>query len=341
MRQTLLTAPLKIESREVPLPKIEPNGVLAKTLRTGICGTDVHSYSGETIFGKVFPFHIGHEICAVVEEVGSSIKNLQKGDIVVINPFFTCGECSACYLSMENNCMHKTTIGLKGFGGFSEYVYVPATSAFKIQSRDYNAMSFAEPLSTVIYAFDKLRIDPTKTVLINGVGPIGMMFTQLIKSANVSHLVVTDFNKEKLRLARKLGVDLALCPKDDEDNTKLKKLSQEGFDIIIDCTGSASSMQSTVDCLAFGGQILLFGICTAEATIEIKPFQLYKKDATILSSFALNKQAFRKAIALLENGHINTKILIDDVVPFSQLEESIKKIAAGKANGKIIIDTTI
>lgn len=340
MRQTILAAPKKIESREVPLPQIEPDGVLAMTLRTGICGTDVHSYYGETIFGKVFPFHIGHEVCAIVEEVGSSVKTLKKGDVVVVNPFFTCGGCTACYLGMENNCAHKTTIGLKGFGGFSEYVYVPATSAFKVQSDDYNAMSLAEPLSTVIYGLDKLRIDPTKTVLINGIGPIGMMFAQLIKSANVSQLVVTDLNQEKLRLARKLGVDLALCPKDTDDNAKLKELTEQGFDIIIDCTGSIKSMQSTVDCVDFGGQILLFGICSAESTMGIKPFQLYKKDATIFSSFALDKNSFRKAISLLENGHINTELLIDEVVPFSQLEDSIKKIADGKANGKIIIDTT-
>ena len=99
-------------------------------------------------------------------------------------------------------------------------------------------------------------------------------------------------------------------------------------------------MQTTVDRIAFGGQILLFGLCTADAAMEIKPFRLYQKDASILTSFALNKPAFRKAVALLENGKIRTDLLIDSVRPLSELENSIREIAAGKAGGKIVIDTT-
>ena len=232
----------------------------------------------------------------------------------------------------------ETTVGLKGFGGFSEYVYIPATSAIKVHSNDYAAMSLAEPLSTVIYGLDKLHVDPTKTVLISGVGSIGMMFTQLLKAANVAKLVVTDFNVEKLWIARELGADLALCPKEEADRAALE--AQGGFDIVIDCTGSIKSMQASVDLIAFGGQILLFGICAADAAMEIKPFALYKKDASLFTSFALNKRTFQKAIALLEAGHINTQLLIDEVLPLSALEESLQKIAAGKANGKIIIDTT-
>ena len=339
MKQVLLAAPERIETVEVPLPQVEPGWVLAKTLYAGICGTDVHSFFGETIFGKVFPFHIGHEVCAVVEEVGDGVSTVAPGDTIVVNPFFTCGACPACYTGMENNCAHKTTIGLKGYGGFSEYVYVPAGSAFRTTSTDFAAMSLAEPLATVIYGFDKLRMDPSKRVLIQGVGAIGLMFLELVKAANVTSVTVSDFNREKLAAARELGADLTLCPLDEADNARLEKLSQEGFDVVIDCTGSIKSMQTTVNRIAFGGQILLFGLCTAEAAMEIKPFRLYQKDASIATSFALNKRSFRKAVALLESGKIRTAPLIDGIRPVSQLEESIRDIAAGKTKGKVIIDT--
>ena len=339
MKQVLLAAPERIETREVPLPRVEPGWVLAKTLRTGICGTDVHSFFGETIFGKVFPFHIGHEICAVVEETAPGETLLSRGDTVVINPFFTCGACPACYLGMENNCAHKTTIGLKGFGGFSEYVYVPVTSAFRTTGRDYAAMSLAEPLSTVLYGFEKLRMDPSKRVLIQGVGAIGLMFLQLVRAANAASVVVSDFNREKLHAARQLGADLTLCPLEEAEQAQLEALSREGFDVVIDCTGSIRSMQTTVERIAFGGQILLFGLCSADAAMEIKPFRLYQKDASIATSFALNRQTFRKAVSLLETGKIRTDVLIDSVQPVSRLEACIRDIAAGKANGKVILDT--
>lgn len=340
MRQTILEAPEVIRNIEVPIPETKPGWILAKTMYTGICGTDVHSYFGETIFGKVFPFHIGHEICAKVVEVGEGTRTLKPGDAIVINPFFTCHSCRACYSGMENNCKYKTTIGLKGPGGFSEYVYVPESSAYRISSEDYKAMCLAEPLATVIYGYDKLRVDSSKKVLVQGVGAIGLMFVQMFVAANVEQLVASDLSREKLAAAKELGADLAFNPLEEEESAQLEELCKEGFDIVVDCTGSIKSMQTTVNRIAFGGQILLFGVCTAEATMEIQPFHLYKKDASIMTTFALNQRSFRKAVALLENKKINTDSLIDSVQPLSELENSIKRIADGKASGKIVIDTS-
>lgn len=338
MKQIQLTAPQLIEILETPLPRIEPGWVLARTLRTGICGTDVHSFWGETIFGKVFPFHIGHEICAQVESVGAQCLNLAPGDIVVINPFFSCGACPACYMGQENNCLHKTTIGLKGFGGFSEYIYVPAGSAFKVSSTDYETMCLTEPLATVIYGFEKLRLDPSMRVLIQGMGPIGLLFLQLVRAENIAQLVVCDLNQKKLDTALRLGADVALSPLIESDMIQLEQLS--GFDVAIDCTGSIKSMQNAVERIGFGGQVLLFGLCSAELSMEIKPFHLYQKDARLMTSFALNKRSFLKAAALLENGKIDTASLIDSVQPLSQLEASIRRLSQGNASGKIIINTT-
>ena len=339
MKQIQLTAPQVIETLETPLPQAEPGWVLARTLRTGICGTDVHSFFGETIFGKVFPFHIGHEVCARVEAVGPQCPGLAPGDIIVVNPFFTCGACPACCMGQENNCAHKTTIGLKGFGGFSEYVYIPAGSAFKVRGLDYDALCLAEPLATVVYGLDKLQLDPSMRVLIQGVGPIGLMFLQLVRAANVSQLVASDLSREKLDAALRLGADAALSPLLEDEAAQLERMA--GFDVVIDCTGSIQSMQAAVERIGFGGQVLFFGLCSAEQTMEIKPFRLYQKDACLMTSFALNKRSFCKAVALLESGQIDTASLIDSVQPRSQLEASIRRLAAGKAVGKIIIDTTV
>ena len=339
MRKVFLETPEVIRTVDVPLPKVQPGWVLAKTLRTGICGTDVHSFFGETIFGNTFPFHIGHEICAVVVESGS--KYLSKEDIVVINPIISCGICNLCQMGMEQCCPNRIFFGLTGPGGFSEYVYVPEANAVKIHSNNYTAMCLAEPLSTVVYGFNKLNLNSTKSVLINGVGPIGLMFLQLLVRAGVKQIVATDFNNEKLKNAHTLGADFVLNPQDEKENAQFAALCRREFDIIIDCTGSIRSMQLCANNIAFGGQILLFGLASSDATIEINPFKLYTKDACIMTSNATNREAFYKAVCLLENNKINTDILIDSVVPVSDLEASIRRIASGEVNGKIIIDTTI
>lgn len=217
----------------------------------------------------------------------------------------------------------------------------PATSAFPVQSDDYAAMSLVEPPATVIYGFEKLRIDPTKSVLINGVGTIGLLFLQLAKAAHVRQITVSDLCPEKLATAALRGVDQALCPTESAQQAQLKALGQRGFDIVIDCAGRIGSMQCTVDCIAFGGQILLFGLCAAEREMTVKPFRLYQKDAAIMTSFALNRRAFRKAVALLETGAIRTDLILDSVVSLTELEPSIRRIAAGTVHGKIVVDTTI
>ena len=338
MRKVFLEKPEVISTIECPKPEVKKGWVLAKTLRTGICGTDVHSYFGETIFGNAFPFHIGHEICAEVEQSESAIFN--KGDIVVVNPVIACGSCRPCILGREQACENRIYFGLTGPGGFSEYICVPETSLVKVNSDDYVSMCFAEPLSTVVYGFEKLQLDPTKSVLINGVGPIGLMFLQLIIKTGVRLVVAADYNNEKLKNALAAGADYALNPQDEKEGKQLDEFCEKGFDVVVDCTGSIKSMQSCLSKIAFGGQILFFGLASAASSMDFNPFELYTKDACIYTSNTTDREGFCKAVYLLENKKINTDILLDSVVPLSELENSIHKLASGKANGKIVIDTT-
>ncbi len=334
MRQVLLSNPKEIKIIDIDIKEVPPGWVLIKTICCGICGTDAHSYMGETIFGKVFPFNIGHEVCGHIEKVGSDISVFKENDLVVINPFFTCNSCKSCYMDLSNNCENKTTIGLKGPGGYSEYILVPETSTYKVRA-DMNAyrLSFAEPLANIIFAMDKLKFDNTKTVLINGVGAIGLMFLQLIVGQNPQSITICDFNESKLNKAITLGANRAINPAKEKDSSC--------YDIIIDCTGSTSCVEQSLDKLAFGGVLMNFGVCPADSKMQVNPFALYRKSATIMSSFALNKSSMQKAVTLLEGNTFNTDILIDSIQPLEKLEECLIKMANGETSGKIIINTTI
>ncbi|MGI6578993.1 MAG: alcohol dehydrogenase catalytic domain-containing protein [Saccharofermentanales bacterium] len=337
MKQVFLAEPLTIKTVEIPFPTQQKGWVLAKTMLTGICGSDVKSYYGETIFGNKFPFHIGHEVCAIVTEVDSNNLRLRIGDAIVIDPIFSCGYCNSCFSNKNNNCEYGTTIGIRGFGGFSEYVYIPESSAFKINNNDLKKMVFAEPLSTVVYGYNKLKMNPTQKILIQGMGSIGLLFLNLAIYDKIAEIVVTDINNGKLRIASELGAKNVLNPLNKTDKAKL---DNKQFDIIIDCTGSIDAIQSSIEKVAFGGQILIFGISSANQTILLSPFELYKKDAAIFGSHKSTKQSFVQAISLLEQGVIDTKRITDSIKPLSELEQSIIDIHEGKSIGKIIIDVT-
>ncbi len=331
MKQVLLNNPKELKTIDVDLSNVPPGWLLVKTLCCGVCGTDAHSYMGETIFGKVFPFHIGHEVCGHVEKIGNEKSGFNVDDLVVINPFFTCNSCKSCFVDLSNNCENKTTIGLKGPGGYSEYILVPETSTYKVRKdMDVHRLSFAEPLANIVFAMERIDIDHSKSVLINGVGAIGLMFLQLVVGQSPLSVTVCDFNESKLEKAMSLGATRSINPKKVQDKNE--------YDIIIDCTGSTECVEQSIDKLAFGGLLMNFGVCPSGSKISIDPFVMYRKNATYTSSFALNKSSMQKAVNLLEGNVFNTDILIDSIVPVSELEVSLLKMANGQTSGKIIID---
>lgn len=333
MRHVRLEGPKQINTFEAEIPEVPQGWVLIKTIRCGICGSDIHAYMGETIFGKVFPFHIGHEVCGYIEKTTNPDSPFKKGELVVINPFFTCNSCEACYQDHSNNCANRTTIGLRGPSGFSEYIVVPETSTYKArQDMNPERLCLAEPIANVIYGMDKLHWTHSADVLINGSGAIGLIFLQLVLGEMPHSVTVCDLNEEKLAKAKQLGADRIINP--------LKEKDDKLYNIIIDCTGVAKCIEADVDKLAFGGQLLSFGVCAGDAVISVSPFKLYQKDATILHSFALNKSSMQKAISLLESNRFDSDCLIDSVHTVEELEESVNYMASGKTSGKIVIDTT-
>ena len=334
MRKVVLAAVGKLEYQEVPLPELRPGWVRVKILRCGLCGTDVHNYYKETIFGKdQYPFNMGHETCGIVDGIGEGVEGLAVGDQVVINPFWTCNSCEPCRMGKNNNCDHLKTIGLVGPSGNSEYTLAPATSVLKTApGADPDCMAFTEPLGTIVYAMDKVRLSPEQDVLIVGAGAIGMIFFQMLKNALVNSLTVADLSDEKLAFARSLGAEKTV--------NLAREQSEKRYDVIIDCTGSAKAAENDIHMAKFGGQVMIFGVCPIDSTMTVSPFEIYKKDLSIYASMALNHSAFTRALHLLQSGRVDVKPLIAGVYPVGKLEECIHMVKEGKVNGKIIIDTT-
>ena len=334
MRKVVLADVGRIEYLEAPKPAIRPGWVTVKLLRCGLCGTDVHNYYLETIFGKDrYPFHMGHETCGLVDEIGEGVEGFNIGDTVVINPFWTCGVCPECLMGRNNNCRHVNTIGLSGPSGYSEYTMAPAASVLKVtKDIDPNLLAFTEPLGTIIYAMDKIRLSPLHDVLILGAGAIGLMFFQLLRNEHIRSLTVADIVDEKLVFAKKLGAERVINTARETDDRR--------YDVLIDCTGVAQEAEKDFTRMKFGGQLLIYGVCPIDSTVTFSPFDMYKRDLSVYATYALNHSAFQRSLAMIESGRIDFSPLVAGIYPVGRLEECIRIVKAGKVNGKIIIDTT-
>src|ERR1700749_4792478 len=218
-------------------PSIGPNDVLIKGKKTAICGTDVHIYNWDAWSQKTIPVPMvtGHEYVGVVEEVGSHVRGLQKGDRVSGEGHLTCGYCRNCRAGKRHLCRNTVGVGVNRQGCFAEFLQIPADNAFPIPDNISDEMaSVFDPYGNAAHtalSFDLVGED----VLITGAGPIGCMAVAICRHAGARHIVITDVNPYRLNLAKKMGATLALDVRTEKFPDAMKQLGmKEGFDVCLE-----------------------------------------------------------------------------------------------------------
>ena len=340
MKKVYLSDLKTITMEEVEKPVPFANQVLIKTKATGICGTDVHGYMGETVFGRIFPFHLGHEVAGVVEAVGPDCRLIQPGEYVVIDPLIACGVCEDCRSGRSNHCRDKTTIGRTGPGGFSDYIIMPETSVYSYDKKmDFQTAALAEPLACVIHGIERAGIHLGDKVLIKGAGAIGQMHMAAARLAGAGVVALVDFNQRKLEKGKAMGADYAFSPQDADFQAQISAIAPVGFDVVIDCTGAPRSVQDNMPLIRNGGTMLIFGVCPRDSVVDYHPHEVYIREISIVGSYAFPKDSLQKALKLLAEGKVDGKVLISAVLDREELSQALEDVAAGKYDGKVILRT--
>lgn len=317
--------------RDAPVPTIGPKDVLLRSRACGICGTDVHIYEGE--FFPTYPLVQGHELAGEVVEVGAEVQGLAPGDKVMVDPTVTCDECHFCLTQRQNHCLAWNAVGVTRDGGFGEYVRVPARNCYRFDRVSFAEAAFTEPLACVVFGQDRARIDFGSEVLILGAGPIGQLQLQACRANGAASVTVVDTVEAKLDMARRYGAANTVMA-DNAVGDKLRAIARYGFDVVIDATGNPKAVQMGLAHIAPGGRFLIFGVCSPDATIEIKPFDIYRRDLEIIGSFAI-RRTYDRAFKLMENGVIQVKELISEALPVEELARGLDLLKSGRAGMKL------
>lgn len=239
MKAVLFYGPQNIKIEEKEILKLGPGEVVVKNKVALTCGTDVKMYlRGHPLWRP--PFALGHEAAGVIVEVGKGVKDFKIGDRVVAHNSAPCNKCYYCKRGQHSMCENI----LFNFGAFAEYQKIPKEiveqNMFKIpDSISYEDAALLEPLSCVVYGIDEIGISLGDTVVINGAGPIGLMFVRLayFRGAKV---IVTDISEERLNLAHELGAAFTINVAKVEDQVKaVKELREDkrGVDVAIEAVG--------------------------------------------------------------------------------------------------------
>ncbi|NIM94538.1 MAG: alcohol dehydrogenase catalytic domain-containing protein [Anaerolineales bacterium] len=327
MRAVVFPAPNSISLEQVDDPPCGTDEVIVEVTQVGICGTDLHIYRDEYLTD--FPLIAGHEFAGKIVEVGENVTQLQCGERVAVDPNLSCDQCYFCRQQQANHCLNWQGIGITRQGGFAEYVAVPARACYPIPDLLTDAQgAFVEPLSCVIHALNRLRVWPGDEVLIFGAGPMGLLLVQALHHSGASQIVVVEKEADRRTLAQEMGATAVLDSKPVQLES-LWQLAPHGFAVVIDATGVPAVIEGALRFLKPRGQYLQFGVAPEGVTIQWSPYEIFRKDWTIIGSFALC-YTFQPAIAWLVNRVVDITPLISHTLPLAEFKRGFQDFADGQ-----------
>jgi len=303
-----------------PVPEPSPTEAIVEVDYAGLCGSDAGIYEFESAFERMdLPTVIGHEYAGKVVEIGDAVTKFTAGDRVVERPIRSCRDCHQCESGHPNICQDATITGVDHDGAYEPYVAVPEPELHRVPegvSQRHAAM--VEPTSIGARAVvQNSRVSAGDRVLVEGPGPIGILTAQIAK-AQGGQVVVSGVDRDagyRLPLAETLGFETINVTADDADARRDELTDGIGYDVVFDSTGHPSGVQSAVEQVKKGGQIVLIGQ-TGETTMEYSP--LVRSEIDLQCSYASTYEDFERSLRLIERDIIDCETFIDD--RFSLLE---------------------
>jgi len=286
MKAALLTDIQKIEVRDVSEPSIQTDkDVLLRVTAVGLCGSDLQYYSTGRIGNAVvrFPFIIGHECVAEVEEAGRDVQKVKPGDRVVVDPAVSCGKCDQCLERRPNTCRNLRFLGCPGQlpGSLAEFIVMPESNCYLLEEGiDTKLGILSEPLSIGIYAIRLLGDLHASVIAILGAGPIGLSVGFAAKDIGIDIIHMTDKIDERLEVSRKAGAIWAGNPDRFDIVEKIREVEPSGLDAVFECCGDQEALDQAVELLKPGGKLMIVGIPETDR-VTFDAHQLRRKEITI------------------------------------------------------------
>ena len=304
---------------------------------TGICGTDLHIHEWDAWARKTIPIGlvIGHEFVGEIVELGSNVKDLHAGDLVSGEGHIICGRCRNCLAGRRHLCANTSGIGVNRAGAFAEYISLPMTNVWRHSAKiPREVAAIFDPFGNAVHtalSFPVLGED----VLITGAGPIGIMAAAVVKHAGARHVVITDINPARLELARKIGVTLAVNPKEMSLKEVQKKLGMhEGFDVGLEMSGNSTAFNDMLDNMSHGAHIAMLGIPPEPTMMDWN--KVIFNMLTIKGIYGREMfETWYKMAVMVESG-LDISPVITHRFRYDQFEEGFAAMKTGNA-GKVIL----
>ncbi|HEX7004320.1 MAG TPA: zinc-dependent alcohol dehydrogenase family protein [Trueperaceae bacterium] len=319
MTAARILAPNQVAVERLELPKPAAGEVLIEVARAGVCGTDIHILRGQYELARL-PVTPGHEFAGTVVAVGEGVLRRRVGDRVTVDPNVACLTCDECLRGAFNQCVDLQAIGVTRDGAFARYLVAPERSVYPIGDLSFEVAALIEPLACVAWGLCRLTLPSGYSALIYGAGPMGCLLLQALRTAGAVRVAMVDVVESRLAIAKELGADAALTP---DEARRLDTFAPSGFELVVDATGVPSVLEAAMARVRPAGTIWVFGVAPEVSRISVSPYQLFRRDLTLMGSFAVNR-TFPEAISLIRSGAVRTEPLISHVLPIEEFREGLE-----------------
>ncbi len=300
MLTVVCETPGALVAQDRPVPSPAEGEVLLRVKRVGVCGTDLHIFTGNQPYLS-YPRVMGHELSGIVEQapLGSA---LAKGDVVYVMPYLSCGHCVACRQGRTNCCVNIQVLGVHRDGAFTEYLSVPQAFVHKADGVSLDQAAMVEFLAIGAHAVRRAQVCAEQRVLVVGAGPIGMaaMIFAKLRGATVTAL---DSRADRLAFAmERLGMDASVALGDTDEAQLSALTANEFYDVVFDATGNPKAMERGLRFVAHAGTYGLISVVAANISFSDPEF--HKRETTLLASRNATTEDFETVLDAMRAGKI-------------------------------------
>ncbi len=338
--------PLVVRNLKISTPKGKQ--VLVDVASAGVCHSDIHIWEGgyEGIKGEImkveergvkFPLTLGHEIAGRIENIGSDVKGFKRGERVLVYPWIGDGICPVCQVGDEHICDNPKSLGIFQHGGYAEKILV-SDEKYLVRIDDLDAdvvSSLACSGLTAYTAVKNANTSPKQTMVIIGIGGLGLMVVQIARSLLNPKIIAVDIDGKRLRQAKKLGADYILNSRSGDVVKQVKDFTNGlGAEAVVDFVNTSKTVEPSINILRKRGKLVLVGLFggSSELNLPLIPLRSYN----IIGSYTGRLADLSDLVGLVKRGEVNP--IITKTFKLKQATQALEQLKKGKIIGRAVIN---
>ena len=331
MRATIIAKPRDIRVETLADPEIaQPTDAVLRIVATCVCGSDLWDYRGVNPVDAPHP--IGHEYLGVVEETGAEVVGIKPGQFVIGSFFASDNTCPNCRAGYQTSCLHREFVG----GAQAEYLRVPLADGTLValpgepaESQIASLLACSDVMGTGWYAALAAEVKPGGTVAVVGDGAVGLCGVIAARQFGAGRIIAMSRHASRQALAREFGATDLVTERGDEGATRIRELTDGvGADSVLECVGTAESMQQALRSTRPGGNVGFVGV---PHDVRIDGPELFYSHVALRGGPAPVRAYLPELIDHVLAGRINPGKVFDLTLPLDQVSEAYRAMDERRA----------